>query len=406
MPFYTYIARNTVGKTVRDSIEAASPELARASLRSAGFTPYEIRKQSFFERDFNIPLMGKPKSKDMAIFCRQFSSILRAGVPVTTALSMMEEQTGNKQLKSAVRDMQGEVEKGHALAAAMGKHRKLFPPILVSMVRAGEESGNLESVFIQMEAYFDKAQKTKSSVSKTMIYPVILLIVMIIVMIVMMTMIVPMFMETFESVGAELPPLTQKVVAFSSWMGRWWWLLLLLAAVFAAGCALYGRTNSGRHVFGMIALKTPVLGKLIVRSSCATMCRMLSLLLASGLTLLESLDLAASNMSNIYYEEAVQTARTLVSEGWSLNVSLRDTGRFPPLVTNMVSVGENSGDLQGVLSKLADFYDQEVSDQTAKLLALLEPMMILFMAVFVIIIVFSIYLPMLNMTKAYDQYLE
>ena len=406
MPSYTYTARNTVGKTVHAAIDAASPELAKASLRSAGFIVYEIRKQSFYERDFNIPLLGRPKSKDMAIFCRQFSSILKAGVPVTTALSMMEEQTGNKQLAAAVRDMEGEVEKGHALASAMVKHKKLFPPILISMVRAGEESGNLENVFIQMEAYFEKAQKTKSAVTKTMIYPVILLIVMIVVMIVMMTMIVPMFMETFNSLGTELPPLTQKVVAFSSWMGRWWWLLLLIVAALAAGAALYGRTQSGRHVFGMIALKTPVLGKLIVRSSCATMCRMLSLLLASGLTLLEALELASANMSNIYFEEAIQTARNLVSEGWSLNVALRDTGRFPPLVTNMVSVGENSGDLQGVLAKLADFYDQEVSDQTAKLLALLEPMIILVMAVFVIIIVFSIYLPMLDMTKAYDQYLE
>ena len=401
-----YTAKNTVGKLIHASIDAASPELARTSLRSAGFTVYELRKQSFYEKDYNIPLFGRPKTKDMAIFCRQFASILRAGVPVTTALGMMEQQAGNKQLASAIRVMQGDVEKGDTLAAAMGRHKKLFPSMLISMVAAGEESGNLESVFVQMETYFEKVRRTKNSVGKAMIYPCILLVVMIAVIIVMMTTIVPMFKETFESTGTELPGITQFVVNVSSWVENWWWLLIILTAAAAAGLTVFSRTRPGRHFFGLLSRKTPVLGKLVVQSACSTMCRMMSLLLGSGITLLECIDLTAANMTNIYFEEALTTARGLVAEGWALNVGLRDTALFPPLVTNMVSIGESSGDLQGSLEKLADFYDQEVNDQTAKLLAFLEPIVILIMAVFVIIIVLAIYEPMLGMTQAYDQYLN
>ncbi len=406
MPVYVYTAVNTTGKRVSASIEAASPELARHSLREEGYTVYEVRPQGVMEKDFNIPFLGRPHAKEMAIFCRQFSSILRAGVPVATVLEMMEQQVENKQLRHAVFEMKGDVEKGDTLAAAMGRHRRIFPPMLVSMIAAGEESGNLEDVFHQMEVYFEKARKTRSSVTKTMIYPCVLLVVMIAVLIVMMTFIVPMFTETFASTGTELPAITRAVVNFSSWMGKWWWLLLLGLAALVAALVAFGRTNRGRHIFGFLSRKTPVLGKLVVRSACASLCRMLSLLLASGLTLLESLDLAAANMANVYFEEAVRAARGQVAEGWPLNVGLRDCGLFPPLVYNMISVGETSGDLQGSAEKLADFYDQEVSDQTSKLLAVLEPAMILIMAGFVIAIVFAIYLPMLGMTHAYDQYLN
>lgn len=406
MPVYVYTALNTRGKRVSASIEAASPELARNSLREEGFTVYEVRSPGMWEKDFNIPLFGRPGSKDLAVFCRQISSILRAGVPVATALEMMEMQVENKQLRHAVFEMKGDVEKGDTLATAMGRQKRLFPGMLISMIAAGEESGSLEDVFLQMEIYFEKARRTKSSVTKTMIYPCVLLVVMVIVMIVMMTSIVPMFTETFAETGAELPALTRGVISFSNWIGKWWWLMAIIAVVLTVGLVAFGKTDKGRHVYGYITRKIPVVKKLVVRSACASLCRMLSLLLSSGITLLESMDLAAANMANVYFEEAVRAARDLVSQGWPLNVGLRDTGLFPPLVINMIAVGESSGDLQGSAEKLADFYDQEVADQTAKVLALLEPFMILFMAFFVILIVLAIYLPMLNMTHAYDQYLN
>lgn len=406
MPSYSYTAVSRTGKTVKESVEAASLESAKNSLRGAGLTILEIKEQNALNRDIDIPFLGNPSSKDMAVFCRQFVSFLRAGVPISTVLSMMGQQTENKRLQEAIRLMHAGVEKGDSLAGSMGRHPKIFNHMMVNMVAAGEESGNLEDSFHQMELYYEKAKRTKSAVVRVMIYPCILLIVMIIVLIVMMTKIIPMFMQTFEELDVELPALTRGVMAVSHWFVDWWWLLVLLLVGLSVGGSLFSRTNRGKHFFGFLSRKAPVLGRLVERSACATFCRTLSLLLASGLTLTEALDLTASNMNNIYFEEAVRTIRNLVSEGWSLNQSLKETRLFPATVYNLTAIGEETGDLQGMLSKTADYYDEEVEAATAKLLALMEPIVILFMAVFVVIIVFSIFLPMINMTTAYDQYLN
>ena len=405
MPSYSYVAISKQGKRIRESVEASSLEMAKNSLRGAGYTILEIKEQNALNRDIELPFLGNPTSKDMAIFCRQFVSILRAGVPVSTVLSMLGQQTENKKLAAAIREMQADIEKGETLAGAMRKHRKIFSNMLVNMVAAGEESGNLEDSFRQMELYFEKSKRTKGAVIRAMIYPCILLVVMIVVLIVMMTKIVPMFLETFEEMGTELPAITQGVMAVSNWFVDWWWLFVAILVGLIVGGIFFNRTLRGRHFFGMIARKAPVFGRLTVRSACATLCRTLSLLLASGLTLTESLDLAASNMSNIYFEEAVRTIRSLVSEGWPLASAMRETRLFPAMVTNLSGVGEETGDLQDMLGKVADYYDDEVEEATQRLLALMEPAIILFMAVFVVIIVLSIFLPMLSMTHAYDQYL-
>lgn len=405
MPSYSYVAISSQGKRIRESVEASSLEMAKNSLRGAGYTILEIKEQNALNRDIELPFLGNPTSKDMAIFCRQFVSILRAGVPVSTVLSMLGQQTENKKLAAAIREMQADIEKGETLAGAMRKHRKIFSNMLVNMVAAGEESGNLEDSFRQMELYFEKSKRTKGAVIRAMIYPCILLIVMIVVLIVMMTKIVPMFLETFEEMGTELPAITQGVMAVSNWFVDWWWLFVAILVGLIVGGMLFNRTLRGKHFFGMIARKAPVFGRLTVRSACATLCRTLSLLLASGLTLTESLDLAASNMSNIYFEEAVRTIRSLVSEGWPLASAMRETRLFPAMVTNLSGVGEETGDLQDMLGKVADYYDEEVEEATQRMLAMLEPIIILFMAVFVVIIVLSIFLPMLSMTHAYDQYL-
>ena len=341
----------------------------------------------------------------MAVFCRQFVSILRAGVPLASVLSMLGQQTENKRLAAAIREIQADVEKGETLAGAMRRQGKIFPPMMSNMVAAGEDSGNLEDSFRQMETYFDKARRTKGAVGKAMIYPCILLVVMIAVLIVMMTKIIPSFLETFTQMDVELPFLTQCVMAVSDWFVAWWWLLVGTLVALVVGGIMFNRTSRGRHFFGLIARKAPVFGRLTVRSACATMTRTLSLLLGSGLTLLESLDLTAGNMTNIWFEDALHTVSGLISQGWPLAVSLRDTGMFPAMVINLVSVGEEAGDLQGSLSKVADYYDEEVQEATDRLLALMEPAVILLMAVFVVIIVLSIFLPMLSMTHAYDQYL-
>ena len=405
MPSYSYVAINRLGKQVKGNMDAASIEAAKNSLRAAGYSILELKELNLLNKDIELPFLGNPTSKDMAIFCRQFQSILRAGVPVSNVLAMLGQQTGNKKLAVAIRDMQASIEKGETLADSMRKHPKIFSNMLTNMVAAGEESGNLEEAFAQMEDWFDKAKKTKSAVGKAMIYPCILIVVMVIVLIIMMVKIIPSFMQTFEDLNMELPLPTRMVMAASDWFVEWWWLLIICLVVLAVGGVLFNRTNRGKHFFGWLTRKIPVVKLLTVRSACATFCRTLSLLLGSGLGLVESLELVALNMGNIYFKEATQTIRTMVSEGWTLNSSLRDTGLFPPMVCNMTGIGEETGDLQSMLEKTADYYDDEVKDATQSLLSLMEPAVMLFLAVFVVIIVLAIFLPMLSMNQAYDQYL-
>lgn len=405
MPGFNYTAINRNGKRVRSSLDASSIETAKSSLRGAGYTILDIKEQTTLNRDIEIPFLGNPKAKDMAVFCRQFVSILRAGVSVASVLSMLGQQTGNKKLRAAIREMQADVEKGESLAASMRRHPKIFPPILVNMVSAGEASGNLEESFLQMERYFDRSKRTKSKVTSAMIYPCVLIVVMIVVLIVMMTKIIPNFLKTFEDMDAELPKITLGVMAVCEWFKSWWWVPLLVLAALIVGGVLFHRTDKGKHFFGWLARKTPVVGNLTVKTACATFCRTMEVLIGSGLTLTDSMDLAASNMGNIYYLEAIRDARALVAEGTPLRESLVRTGIFPAMVSNLVGVGEETGDLQSMMGKVADYYDEEVEEATKKLLNLMEPAIIIFMAVFVVIIVLAIYLPMINMTKAFDKYL-
>lgn len=405
MPGFNYTAINRNGKRVRSSLDASSIETAKSSLRGAGYTILDIKEQTTLNRDIEIPFLGNPKAKDMAVFCRQFVSILRAGVSVASVLAMLGQQTSNKKLRAAIREMQADVEKGESLATSMRRHPKIFPAILVNMVSAGEASGNLEESFRQMELYFERSKRTKSKVTSAMIYPCVLIVVMIIVLIVMMTKIIPNFLKTFEDMDAELPKLTQGVMAVCEWFESWWWVPLLVLVALVVGGILFHRTNKGRHFFGWLARKTPVVGNLTVKTACATFCRTMEVLIGSGLTLTDSMDLAASNMGNIYYLEAIRDARALVAEGTPLRESLLRTGIFPPMVSNLVGVGEETGDLQSMMGKVADYYDEEVDEATKKLLNLMEPAIIIFMAVFVVIIVLAIYLPMINMTKAFDKYL-
>ena len=405
MPTYQYEAIASTGKTVKSSIEATSIDTARNSLRSAGYTIMSLKEVGVLQRDIDLPFLGKPKPKDLALFCRQYVSVLRAGVPVSQALSLVGQQTGNKKLATAIREMQSDVEKGYSLAYSVRKHAEIFGTMMPNMVAAGEESGSLEDAFTQMGSYYEKTRRTRSAVGKVMIYPCILIVVMIAVLIVMMVKIVPNFMVTFEELNVELPGITLAVMAFSRFFQKWWWLVVLGLIVLVVLLYLYSRTNSGKHVFGWIARKFPVLGSLTVRTASAILTRTMSQLLRSGVPLAESMTLAGRNMKNIYFQEAVALAQNMVMGGRTLSASLRSVEVFPPMVYNLVGVGEETGDLEGMLSKIADYYDEEVEEATQKLMSLMEPIIILIMAGFVLIIVLAVFLPMLEMTKAYDQYL-
>ena len=406
MPTFEYTALNRSGKKIKDAVEASTLEAAKTSLRATGLTLLEIREQSVMNKDIDLPFLGKPKAKDMAVFCRQFVSILRAGVSVSQVLGMLSQQTENKKLRAAIRAMEADVEKGDTLAGAMRRHPDMFPNMLVNMVSAGEESGNLEDSFLQMEIYFDRLKATKSKVSKVMVYPCVLMAVMVVVLIVMMVKIIPMFLKNFEEMGTELPKLTQIVMAISDWFVAWWWLLVLTIIGLVVFSLFFKKTDKGRHFFGWLALHLPVLKTLTEKSACATLCRSLSVLLGSGLTLTEAMSLSSGNMNNVYYQEAVQRIRVQIAEGTPLAVGMRQERLFPAMVCNLVGIGEETGALEDMMAKVADYYDGEVSEATDKLMSLLEPCIILIMAVFVVFIVLAIFLPMMSMTQAYDQYLQ
>lgn len=405
MSSFKYTALDRSGKKIKSTLEASSIETAKSSLRQTGYTILDIYEPGTMDKDIDLPFLGNPKAKDMAIFCRQFVSILRAGVPISQVLAMLGQQTENKKLTDAIHQMQMDIEKGDTLAGAMSKHQRIFPNILVNMIAAGEESGNLEESFRQMEIYFDKAKRTKAAVSKAMTYPMVLIVVMVVVLFVMMTKIIPSFLKTFADMDMELPAVTKAVMSVSDFFVAWWWLIVIVLVALIVGAVFFHRTNKGKHFFGWLSRKIPVVKNLTVRSACATFSRTLSLLLASGLSLTDSLDLVASNMGNIYFKEAVQQIGSKVAQGWQLNLAIQETGIFPAMVYNLVAIGEETGDIQGMLDKTAEYYDDEVEAATQKLLGLMEPVILLFLAVFVVIIVLSIFLPMMNMTKAYDSYL-
>ncbi|MCC8090590.1 MAG: type II secretion system F family protein [Oscillospiraceae bacterium] len=405
MTVYRYEAVNRKGEYIRDSMEAASPEAARASLRSVGYTVVRLRPRGQSVRLCSALRSAKPAPEDMAMLCHQTVSILRAGVPVSEAFSLLARQTESRALAAVLRMVHSDLETGRALADAMRRHPAVFSEMFVSLAAAGEASGTLENTFRQMARYFETSSGARSELRRLMIYPCFLFAVMLAVLAVMMLQIIPSFLQTFDELNVELPALTRVVVAAGEWLGDWCWALGAGAALAVIAAVLFRRTENGRRCFDAAACRLPFLGALTVRAAVAAFCRTLSLLLASGLTLLDALELAAGSMGNVCFAEAVRRVRGLVAEGWPLGASLREVRLFPPVVSGLAGVGEESGDLAGMLEKLADYYDAEVRNTTHKLLALLEPASILFMAVLVAILVFSIFLPILSMTSAYDQYL-
>ena len=406
MPIYDYIAVNRYGKKLKASVEAASLPNAKTTLRNAGLTILEIKPQTVMNKDIELPFIGKPTAKDLAVFCRQFVSVLRAGVSVAVVLGLLAQQTENKKLRAAIYMMHSVVEKGESLAGAMRRVAgKIFPSMMINMVAAGEESGHLEESFLQMELYFQRIQRTKSKVGQVMIYPCILLAAMGIVLIVMMTKIIPMFLESFREMGAQLPRLTLAIMELSDWFVNWWWGLVMGIVLLVAGGVLFSRTHRGRRFFGAAVLRLPLIRVLAEKSACATLCRSLSVLLGAGLTLTEAMALAAANMTNCCYREAVEKIRLQVTEGIGLSAAMQQEKLFPPMVCNLVAIGEETGTLEEMMAKVAEYYDEEIRETTDKLMALLEPMVILVVAVFVLFIVLSIFLPMMQMTQAYDQIL-
>lgn len=398
METFSYTAVGADGKEKKGSIVAETREDAARSLKDQGLLPMSIGKQSALDKDINFSFGKKGvKVRDLSVFCRQFSSIIKAGVNVINALSMMSEQTENKKLKAAIKNVQSNVEKGETLSSAMRSEGDIFPSLLVSMVAAGEASGSLETAIERMAIQFEKDAKISGMVKKTMIYPIILIVVMIGVVIAMMMFVIPNFMDMFEGLDAEMPFMTVMVINMSNFILDRWWLLILIVAGIVFAYKSYYKTDAGRHVIDRIKIKIPVFGVLTVKTACARFSRIMSTLLSAGMPMISAIEIAAGTMDNVLFKDALQKVRSGVALGMGFSQQIGVTRLFPAMLVHMVGIGEETGNIEDMLTNVANYYDEEVELATQSVTALMEPMIIIVMAVVVGALVLAIYQPMITL---------
>lgn len=399
---YSYLAIDKSGKEIKGFMEAESEEKLKISLKSMELIPLEVGKQSLMTKDINISFGTPVKARDLSVFCRQFVSMIQAGVTIIDTLNMLAEQTENKFLKKAIKEVQIGIEKGETLADSMAVQEKVFPSILINMVAAGEASGSLDVSFNRMAEHFEKDARLKSMIKKAMVYPIVVGLVAIVVVIVMLTVVVPNFAVMFEDLDTEMPAITVAVMNASDFIRHFWWLLLGIMVAALIALRYFNKTNTGKYFFGKLALRIPLFGKLITKSSSSRLARTLSTLLAAGVSLNDAVDITSKTMDNIYFRDALLSSKEAIIRGVPLSVPLQESKLFPPMVYHMIKIGEETGNIEDMLHKLADYYDEEVEIATQALMAALEPLIIIVLAVVVGGLIMAVMAPMLSMYQGLD----
>lgn len=403
MAAYGYEALNSAGKQIKGSVEADNIETARQELKRQGLMVLELKEQSALTKDINFEIGGYPKPRDLSIFCRQFVSMSKAGVAIVETLKMLAEQTENKRLQEAVDGVRVSVEKGETLARSMAEFPKIFPDLLVNMVAAAEASGSLDTAMERMAVHFEKAAKTTALVKNAMIYPVVVCVVAIGVVIVMLTVVIPNYTSMFEELGTELPGITKAVAACSDFLITKWFIILPIVIAAVVGLKMFSGTDKGKHVFHKMQLSIPAYRNLIVKEASSQVARTMSTLMAAGVPLVEAVEIVSQTMDNVYYKEALQMCKSEIVIGQPLSNPLEASGLFPPMVYHMTRIGEETGNTEEMLSKLADYYDEEVEIAVKSFMEFLQPVMIVGLAGIVIILVGACMAPMLTMYQALDK---
>lgn len=397
MPSYKYEVIGPDGKPQTGTIDASNLEVATAELKSGGNTIVSLSKANAFNKDLDIHIGKAVSVRELSVFCRQFESVLNAGVTVIEALNMLAEQTENKTFKSALEDIRDAVQKGDTLSAAMAEFPKIFPPLMVQMVAAGEATGGIDKAFSRMGGQFEKEAHLKGLIVKSAIYPIILILVIIVVVAIMMIKIVPTFTAQFDEVGGTLPAITRAVMAISDFFVNNWYYMLAIIVGLVIFFKEFKKTENGAIIMGRLALKFPMVGKLNIKTASASMTRTLATLMGSGIQLVDALGLVTDMMKNQIVKNALKKAQEEVSRGIPLSTPLQETGVFPPMVYHMIEIGEETGNMEDMLDKIAEYYDEEVEMATQSLLAVMEPMIIIVMAVIVVPIVLAIMMPMYSL---------
>ena len=395
MPTFAFSGRSRTGQTVRgervaDSMDALTSALRREQINVTRIEPVKVKADKS-KTNKAVP------SKNLAIFTRQFSVMIDAGLPLVQCLEILGKQEADKNFARVILLTREDVESGASLADAMKKYPKTFDPLYSNMIAAGEAGGILDTILKRLATYIEKNVKLKAQVKSAMIYPVAVIVIAAVVVGAILWKVIPAFAEMFAGLGAELPLPTRIVIWFSNQLVAFLPLLLLAMGVGAYLFKRYYATYKGRRVVDGAMLKLPIIGIIMRKVAVARFCRTLSTLMSSGVPILDGLDITAKTAGNAIIEDAVQETRTRIERGETVSVPLRETGVFPPMVTQMINVGETTGALDAMLAKIADFYEEEVDTAVAGLLTLVEPVMIAFLGVVVGGIVIAMYMPMFDL---------
>lgn len=403
MATYSYIAVDKAGKQSKGSIEADTLEKARSLIKNDGLVPMELKEQGILDKDIELGIFKKKvQVRDLSIFCRQFVSMHRAGVTILESLRMLVEQTENDTLREAAQEAYLGVQKGEPLAQSMAKSPKVFPTLLIHMVTAGEASGSLDVAFERMAEQFEKSAKLQGLIKKAMVYPIVIAVVAVVVVIVMLTFVVPNFMGMFADMDMEMPKITLMVVAASDFMKARWYIVVAVMLALVGFFAWFKKQPVGEALIAKAAIKIPLFGNLTTKSSAAKLARTLSTMLAAGIPMPEAVQITAGTINNLFYKEALLDAKNDVMQGIPLSQPLEKCGLFPPMVYHMTRIGEETGNVEEMLTKLADYYEEEVETATQALMAALEPMMIILMAGVCGVIIAAVIAPMGAMYTGLD----
>jgi len=393
MPSFVWKGKNRFGAFQEGVLIADTRDAAVATLRRQNIQVANIR-----EKGKEVRLMPKfPRgvaSKRVAIFTRQFSVMLDAGLPLVQCLEILGEQEEDRTFREIIQAVRTDVESGASLADAMRKHPKAFNNLYVSMIQAGEAGGILDVILQRLALYIEKVVRLQSQVKSALVYPVSVLLIAAGVVYIILWKVIPVFSQLFAGLGGELPWLTQIVVDASNFVGRFGWLVIIAAIGLYFAIRQYHKTHGGRRIIDSLLLKIPIIGMLLRKIAVARFCRTLATLTSSGVPILDGLEITARTSGNAVIEDAIMAVRKAVEEGKTLSGPLADSKVFPPMVVQMINVGEQTGALDQMLSKIADFYEEEVDTAVAGLMKLIEPLMIVILGSIIGTIVTAMYLPM------------
>ena len=399
---YTYRARDFTGKTLKGQIQADDMNRAAELLRSKKLTILELAQGKEKKKTF-APFKKKSiPIKEFSVFCRQMATMAKAGVTIMSSISAIASQAGNPLMTKALLDISTDLEGGKTFSEACQKHKNIFPNIFISMVEAGEASGSLDTVLERMADYFESQSEIRQKVKSATTYPSFIGGLAVVIVIVLMTTVIPSFSNIFETQGMELPLMTRILVSVSRFLQGYFYIIFPAIGVLIYLILRWSKTTKGRNKLQRISLKIPKFGVILRNSAISRFCRSASILVASGVPMIQALEIVARVVNNVEYSSAILHARRGVSEGMTLSQGLGNSPYFTPLVLHMLKVGEEAGALDEMLGKVADFYEDEVKYSVDRLSSIIEPVMILFLAGIVGVIMAAVMLPMFGMTEAVD----